>query len=108
MTSVLNRVRDCRRRRQRQGAVAEAADEPACGGAGPAQAAILVEETVRLNQAVAKLPDEQREVVLLRLKGNMTFREIARLQERSISTVLGRYRYGLERLRSVLNGEVER
>lgn len=107
MTGVLNRVRDCRRRRQRQGAVAEAA-EPACGGAGPEQAAILVEETVRLNQAVAKLPDEQREVVLLRLKGNMTFREIARLQERSISTVLGRYRYGLERLRSVLNGEVER
>jgi len=108
MTGVLNRVRDCRRRRQRQGAVAEAAEEPGCGGAGPEQAAILVEETVRLNQAVAKLPDEQREVVLLRLKGNMTFREIARLQERPISTVLGRYRYGLERLRSVLNGEVER
>ena len=107
MTGVLNRVRDCRRQRQRRGVVAEAAEEPAGSGAGPEQAAMLVEDVAHLNQAIGELPDAQREVVLLRLKGNMKFRDIARLQETSISTVLGRYRYGLDRLRSLLNSEVE-
>jgi len=108
MTGVLNRVRDCHRQRQRQAARPTLSDEPACGSAGPDQAAILAEETARLHQAVAELPDEQREVVLLRLKANLKFRDIARLQQTSINTVLGRYRYGLDRLRSLLNGEVNR
>ncbi|MCU0914007.1 MAG: sigma-70 family RNA polymerase sigma factor [Planctomycetes bacterium] len=106
MTSVLNRVRDSRRQRLRQ---ARRDAGLGCGGEtpGPEEAAIQVEQAVRLNHAVAELPDEQREVVLLRLKANLKFREIARLQQTSISTVLGRYRYGLDRLRSRLNGEVE-
>jgi RNA polymerase sigma-70 factor (ECF subfamily) len=107
-TSVLNRVRDRRRQARRQaGRPADSAD-PVCGAAEPEQAAILVEETGRLHDAIAELPDEQREVVLLRLKANLKFRDIARLQQTSVSTVLGRYRYGLDRLRSRLNGEVPR
>lgn len=108
MTGVLNRVRDSRRRMRRQPTTADAPGEPVCGAAGPEQAAILVEETGRLHRAIAGLPEEQREVVLLRLKANLKFRDIARLQQTSIGTVLGRYRYGLDRLRSQLNGEVER
>jgi RNA polymerase sigma factor (sigma-70 family) len=104
-TSVLNRVRDRLRQARRQ--AAQPAD-PVCDTAGPEQAAILIEETGRLHDAIAELPDEQREVVLLRLKADMKFRDIARLQQTSISTVLGRYRYGLDRLRSRLNGEVPR
>ncbi len=105
-TCILNRVRDSRRQQQRQarrdaelGAPAEAPS--------PERAVILGEQAAWLNQAVAELPDEQREVVLLRLKANLKFRDIARLQQTSINTVLGRYRYGLDRLRSQLNGEVE-
>ena len=56
---------------------------------------------------MADLPDEQREVVLLRLTADMKFRDIAKLQQVSINTVQGRYRYGLDKLRSVLNGEVD-
>ena len=108
MTGVLNRVRDRRRQMRRRTANLESAKEPACESSLPEQAAILVEEIARLNQAVARLPEEQREVVLLRLKANMKFRDIARLQETSTSTVQGRYRYGLDRLRSSLNGEVDR
>jgi len=37
----------------------------------------------------------------------MKFRDIAKLQQVSINTVQGRYRYGLNRLRSTLNGEAE-
>jgi RNA polymerase sigma-70 factor (ECF subfamily) len=107
-TSVLNRVRDRRRQARRQAARPVEPADPMCGATGPEQAAILVEETVRLHDAVAELPDEQREVVLLRLKANLKFRDIARLQQTSVSTVLGRYRYGLDRLRSRLNGEVQR
>ena len=105
-TSVLNRVRDQSRQRQRQARRDEAL-RILGEAAGPEQAVILAEETDRLHQAIAQLPDEQREVVLLRLKANLEFREIARLQQASISTALGRYRYGLDRLRSLLNGEVE-
>jgi RNA polymerase sigma-70 factor (ECF subfamily) len=105
-TSVLNRVRDCRRQRLRQ-AVRDAESPLPTEAPGPEQAVILAEETARLTEAVAELPQEQREVVLLRLKANLKFRDIARLQQTSVNTVLGRYRYGLDKLRSRLNGEVE-
>jgi len=107
-TGVLNRVRDYHRQRQRQATPPTLSNEPVWGAAGPDQAAIVAEETARLHQAVTELPEEQREVVLLRLKANLKFRDIARLQQTSINTVLGRYRYGLDRLRSRLDGEVER
>jgi len=55
---------------------------------------------------MACLPYEQREVITLRIEANMTFRRIAALQRTSISTVNGRYRYGIEKLRSLLNSEV--
>jgi RNA polymerase sigma-70 factor (ECF subfamily) len=54
------------------------------------------------------LPYEQREVVLLHLRGGMRFVEIARSQNVSVNTALGRYRYGLEKLRTKLNGEIYR
>ncbi|MGE5297058.1 MAG: RNA polymerase sigma factor [Solirubrobacterales bacterium] len=106
-TGVLNRVRDRHRQRSRQAVSLDDVADPICGSAGPVQAAILVEEIARLDQAVAELPEEQREVVLLRLKAELKFRDIARLQQTSVNTVLGRYRYGLDRLRSLLNGQVE-
>ena len=56
---------------------------------------------------LAALPDDQREAVLLRIKAELPFKEIARIQEVSISTVQGRYRYGIDKLRSLLNGELQ-
>ncbi|MHC4243111.1 MAG: sigma factor-like helix-turn-helix DNA-binding protein [Planctomycetota bacterium] len=54
------------------------------------------------------MPFEQREAVMLHLKGEMKFREIAKLQGVSISTIHGRYRYGLDKLRLMLNSELEK
>jgi RNA polymerase sigma factor (sigma-70 family) len=62
----------------------------------------------RIRSHLAALPLEQREVVLLRLKADLTFKEIARIQNVSIPTVQGRYRYGIDKLRSLLNGELEK
>lgn len=107
-TSVVNRVRDYRRRSQRQVQASSREARPARESVGPDDAVSFAEQAARLNEAVAQLPDEQREVVLLRLKADMKFRDIARLQQVSINTVQGRYRYGLDRLRSMLNGEVEK
>ncbi len=106
-TSVVNRVRDYRRQRRRH-AGRDAAIRVLTEPAGPEQAVILTEQAQLLARAVAELPKEQREVVLLRLKAEMKFRDIAKLQQTSINTVLSRYRYGLERLRSMLDGEVEK
>jgi DNA-directed RNA polymerase specialized sigma24 family protein len=38
----------------------------------------------------------------------MKFQDIAKLQQVSTNTVQGRYRYGLARLRTLLNGEVDK
>jgi len=107
-TSVANRVRDHRRRLSRQAAQTPDRVDHTSDSIRPDQRIILGEQAQRLNEAAAELPDEQREVVLLRLKADMKFREIAKLQETSTNTVLSRYRYGLEKLRSTLDGEVEK
>jgi RNA polymerase sigma-70 factor (ECF subfamily) len=106
-TSVVNRVRDYKRQ-QRRHAGKEAEPRAFTGPARPEQVVILTEQARLINEAVAELPQEQREVVLLRLKSGLKFRDIAKLQQTSINTVLSRYRYGLERLRSTLDGEVEK
>jgi RNA polymerase sigma-70 factor, ECF subfamily len=68
--------------------------------------AVATEQRVQLQQALAQLPYEQREAILLHLKAEMKFKDIARLQHVSLSTTHGRYRYGLDKLRSLLNSEV--
>ena len=66
----------------------------------------LTEESQRINNALAQLPLEQREVIVLHLHGGMKFREIASLHNAALKTIQSRYRYGLDKLRSLLNSEV--
>lgn len=62
----------------------------------------------RIEQAMKLLPYEQREVIILRLQCGMRFKAIAAAQGVSINTIQSRYRYGLDKLRSLLNIEVEK
>jgi RNA polymerase sigma-70 factor, ECF subfamily len=55
-----------------------------------------------LQRALEQLPPEQREVVSFRLAGELTFAQIAQLLEVSTQTAASRYRYALEKLRSLL------
>ena len=71
----------------------------------PEFAAVFGEELRQLSAALERLPYEQREVLILRSHGGMKFKAIARQQGVSINTAQGRYRYALDRLRSMLNGE---
>lgn len=66
------------------------------------------EEKVRLIEALSMLPYEQRQAILLKHYSGMKFREIADITNESINNVQGRYRYGLEKLRSLLISEKER
>jgi len=70
------------------------------------QPLVYSERCERLSRALTELPYEQREAVLLKVKQDMTLKQIARLQGVSVSTAHGRYRYGLEKLRALLDSEI--
>jgi RNA polymerase sigma-70 factor (ECF subfamily) len=67
---------------------------------------IVSDEFRRLNEALAQLPYDQRETVILRAQSGMKFRHIADAQHVPIKTAQSRYRAGLNKLRSLLNSEV--
>ncbi len=56
----------------------------------------------RVRSLVDSLPEEQREVVILRHYADMSFKEIASLTRVSINTALGRMRYALINIRKVM------
>ena len=100
--SVLNRVRDMYRKKRHHQVELEEAGQLAADSDGPARATEFGEEAERLTGALARLPMEQRETIVLHLNGGMKFKQIARMQRIPLSTVQGRYRYGLEKLRTIL------
>ncbi|MBN1131439.1 MAG: sigma-70 family RNA polymerase sigma factor [Bacteroidales bacterium] len=64
----------------------------------------IVENQIRseLRELINALPEDQREVVLLRHYGELSFKEIADQTEVSINTALGRMRYALINLRKMI------
>lgn len=56
----------------------------------------------RVRQMLDMLPDDQREVIVLRHFANLSFKEIADKTNCSINTALGRMRYGLINLRKLM------
>jgi RNA polymerase sigma-70 factor (ECF subfamily) len=61
-----------------------------------------------INAALSALPGGQREVVVLRIWHGMSFREIGEALEIPKDTAASRWRYGLEKLRSLLEVTHER
>lgn len=57
-------------------------------------------------KSLAGLPVLQREVIVLKIWHDYTFEEIGQLLDVSPNTAAGRYRYGLEKIRSCLKGEI--
>lgn len=62
---------------------------------------------VKMRQAVKTLPPDQREVFVMRVQADLSFREIARAQKVSINTALARMQYALVKLRAILGKEYE-
>ena len=55
-----------------------------------------------LDHALTLLPDDQREVIALKIDGGLTFAQIADVLNINPNTAASRYRYALEKLRSAL------
>jgi RNA polymerase sigma-70 factor (ECF subfamily) len=60
------------------------------------------DRSFELEQALLRLPFEQRELVALKIDGELTFAEIAEVLNISPNTAASRYRYALEKLREAL------
>jgi RNA polymerase sigma factor (sigma-70 family) len=70
-----------------------------------AESRMIREETHRdLRRMIQLLPDEQKEVLIMRHYGEMSFKDIADVTEVSINTALGRMRYALNNLRKMMYG----
>jgi RNA polymerase sigma factor (sigma-70 family) len=106
-TCVANRMRDQLRLRKRRSARLQ--KNGSRGGAveAPFHRLISDERSRHVCAALAQLSNEQREVVVLHLNAQMKLREIAARLDVPLSTVRGRYRHGLEQLRSLLNGRLD-
>ena len=102
IASVVNRVRDSYRKKKHHVVELEKVGQIASDSYEPEQSAMFSEESQLLTGALALLPLEQRETIILHLNGRMKFKEIAGMQGIPVSTVQGRYRYGLDKLRTIL------
>jgi RNA polymerase sigma factor (sigma-70 family) len=99
LTGVANAIRDRFRRRQRRRQPPPFTDVTHKVSPDPQQQAIRDEQSEWASEMMAHLPREQRQVVSLRINSGLKFQEIARVQGVSPSTVRGRYRYGIDKLR---------
>ena len=106
-TCIANRVRGLRRLNGQRANRYDKAATSRQDSERPDELAMSVEELRRVGDALMQLPYEQREVILLRLDSGLTFKRIAKSQGISTHTVQGRYRYGLQKLQSMLNSEVQ-
>ena len=107
LTSVANHVRNLQLKRRNVPPLNELIVAGIASN-GPDRLVMSAEEARRVSNAIGELPYEQREVITLHVLSGLKFAVIAKSQGVSINTVQSRYRYGLNKLRSILNGEVER
>ncbi len=107
-TCVANRIRDLMRKKLRQAkALGSEQNCPApLDLSEPGRLIVCNEQLQLLSSALTKLPYEQREVIVLHIHGQMRFRIIAKSLGISVNTVKGRYRYGIRKLRSLLDSEI--
>ncbi len=107
ITSVVNTARNKNKAGQkRESTSLEQTEQISSNLHGPDSVAMFNENSQKLATALSRLPYEQREVLLLHLYSGLKFKAIAEMQKDSLSTIQGRYRYGLNKLRSMLNGQV--
>jgi len=94
---ALDRQRHQRRQSQREEATARAECESLFS-----HAAEQAERENAIEEALCELPEFQREVLVLKIWGELTFPQIGEALQISVNTAASRYRYALEKLRESL------
>ena len=90
---------EARRRRRDRGRLPEM---PQLAGAGESG-----EMREQIERALGELPEAQREVVVMKIWGDLTFAQIAEVVVESPNTVATRYRYAMAKLEQMLSPEYE-
>jgi RNA polymerase sigma factor (sigma-70 family) len=103
LTCVANRARNVNKAKHHQSVDLDEAESFGSGSDEPSQSIICNEELQQLSDAMAQLPYDQRETIMLHHQAAMTFKAIAESQGISVNTAKSRYRYGLDKLRLILN-----
>jgi len=98
--AVRNAAIDQVRKRSRVPAACENIFETPERDRGPDQTMVDRERDGLIREALNQLPDEQKECVVMKLYGGLTFDQIAQSRGEPLSTVASRYRRALQRLRS--------
>ncbi|MFC1760599.1 RNA polymerase sigma factor [Planctomycetota bacterium] len=106
LTCVANRARN--HNKARRSVIPPLTNSAAEDKKGPVEHLLGNEQVQRLVQALNQLPYEQRETVMLQMYGGMSLRGIAKKLGLSPNTVMSRYRYGLGKLKNLLNGDGDR
>lgn len=103
LVCVANRARNANKAKCRQGKGLDSAEAVDSSSDDPPCSIICNEQLGRLSGAMAQVPYEQREVIMLHFQADMTFAKIARSLGISVNTAKSRYRYGLDKLRLILD-----
>ncbi len=104
---VANRARDMNQKIKRKNMTGlDVVDRLGSDTARPDNSAMFSEIQEQLKYAMSQLSYEQREVIILRLQSKVRFSQIAKAQDISVNTVQSRYRYGLDKLRSILTNKL--
>lgn len=105
MTCTANKARDALRTRSVRSKISPPA-KPEQSSQDPLDRMVCNEQVSRLTGALEQLPYEQREIVMLHIQADLPLSAIARELGISANTAKSRYRYGVKKLRLLLNGEV--
>lgn len=108
LTCVANRARNMNKTKRQQSIELNPAEPVNSNSDEPLQAIICNEQLQQLSSAIAKIPYDQREVIMLHFQAGMTFRTVGKSLGISANTAKSRYRYGIEKLYSILDGEVNK
>ena len=108
LSVVRNRAIDILRAREARpkvGATLDQITSLAADQSDPAEDALKRVEAVRVRQALAALPEEQRRTVELAFFSGLSYPEVAARMDAPLGTVKSRMRLALERLRGMLLAE---
>ena len=105
MAWLLTIARNLARSRLRQGGRQVELDEEEWNALPASLPAVTSEDRVVLQEALAGLGAEERQIVLLHAVTGLKHREIALLLELPLSTVLSKYHRGLKKLKIMMRGE---